>query len=160
MNRVQFELYPLFIGETFTPKGGIEIMKSKTSVALLLGLFSSLALADGNFKLIHVNDLDALMNAKSTNLAIYDANSPDTRKDQGMIPGAHPLSSSGKYNIAKELPTDKNTKLVFYCGNTKCMASHAAAERAHKAGYADVNVMADGIMGWKAAGKPTQAPVN
>jgi rhodanese-related sulfurtransferase len=40
------------------------------------------------------------------------------------------------------------------------MASHEAARRAVKAGYTDVNVMADGIAGWKAAGQPTVAPGN
>jgi rhodanese-related sulfurtransferase len=34
------------------------------------------------------------------------------------------------------------------------MASHAAARRAVKSGYKNVNVMADGIEGWKEAGKP------
>jgi len=32
------------------------------------------------------------------------------------------------------------------------MASHAAARRAVEAGYTDVSVMADGIVGWKKAG--------
>jgi rhodanese-related sulfurtransferase len=35
------------------------------------------------------------------------------------------------------------------------MASHEAARRAVKAGYKNVSVMADGIMGWKSAGQPT-----
>jgi rhodanese-related sulfurtransferase len=35
------------------------------------------------------------------------------------------------------------------------MASHEAARRAVNAGYKDINVMADGIMGWKAAGQST-----
>lgn len=34
------------------------------------------------------------------------------------------------------------------------MASHDAARRAVKAGYTDVSVMGDGIMGWDAAGQP------
>jgi rhodanese-related sulfurtransferase len=34
------------------------------------------------------------------------------------------------------------------------MASHGAARRAVAAGYTDVNVMVDGIMGWDAAGQP------
>lgn len=37
------------------------------------------------------------------------------------------------------------------------MASHEAARRAVKAGYKNVDVMADGIAGWKAAGEPTVA---
>ena len=36
------------------------------------------------------------------------------------------------------------------------MASHEAARRATDAGYTDVNVMADGIFGWKNAGQPLQ----
>jgi rhodanese-related sulfurtransferase len=35
------------------------------------------------------------------------------------------------------------------------MASHAAARRAVKAGYTNVSVMSDGIVGWKEAGEKT-----
>ena len=35
------------------------------------------------------------------------------------------------------------------------MASHVAARRAVKAGYKNVSVMADGIVGWKDAGQKT-----
>jgi rhodanese-related sulfurtransferase len=38
------------------------------------------------------------------------------------------------------------------------MASHAAARRAVEAGYTDVNVMAEGISGWIAAGQPADEP--
>jgi rhodanese-related sulfurtransferase len=38
------------------------------------------------------------------------------------------------------------------------MASHEAARRAVEAGYTKVDVMVDGIMGWKAAGQPTEQP--
>jgi rhodanese-related sulfurtransferase len=40
------------------------------------------------------------------------------------------------------------------------MASHEAARRAVKAGYKDVSVMVDGIMGWMDAGQPTAAVSN
>jgi rhodanese-related sulfurtransferase len=38
------------------------------------------------------------------------------------------------------------------------MASHQAAGRAADAGYTNVSVLADGLMGWKKAGKKTEAP--
>jgi len=38
------------------------------------------------------------------------------------------------------------------------MASHEAARRAVAAGYSDVAVMSDGIMGWSEAGKPVAKP--
>ncbi|MDB5108635.1 MAG: hypothetical protein JWM69_1576 [Candidatus Binatus sp.] len=38
------------------------------------------------------------------------------------------------------------------------MASHEAARRAVEAGYTNVSVMGDGIMGWKDAGKSVTYP--
>ncbi|MFZ5441814.1 MAG: rhodanese-like domain-containing protein [Myxococcota bacterium] len=86
-----------------------------------------------------------------------DANGAETRASQGVIPGAVLLTSSSKYDV-KELPASKDTKLVFYCANQKCGASHAAARRALENGYTDVAVLPDGIMGWKQAGQPTAKP--
>jgi len=111
------------------------------------------------FKLIHVSDLASLINDKDAKLHIYDANGPDTRDKYGVIPGAQLLTSEDNYDIATTLPASKSAPLVFYCANTHCMASHEAARRAVGAGYTDVSVMADGIMGWKAAGEPTVHPV-
>jgi rhodanese-related sulfurtransferase len=112
------------------------------------------------FKLIHVTDLASLMNDKTADLHIYDANVPETRAKFGVIPGAQLLASDDNYNVAATLPASKSAPLVFYCANTHCMASHQAARRAVGAGYTNVSVMADGIAGWKAAGQPTvKAPV-
>lgn len=86
-----------------------------------------------------------------------DANNKETRAKFGTIPGAVLLTSFNKYD-PKELPASKSEKLVFFCANTQCQASHAAAERALEAGYTDVNVLPDGIMGWKQAGKPVATP--
>jgi len=105
-----------------------------------------------NFKLIHVSDLERLMAAKDAQVYVYDADPPDYRHREGVIPGAKLLPSSDRYDVATELPADKSAKLVFYCYNLRCMASHAAARRAAKAGYTDVSVMVDGIDGWKKAG--------
>jgi rhodanese-related sulfurtransferase len=109
--------------------------------------------AASQFKMIHAQDLATMI--KTGHLFIADANNTQTRTDYGTIPGAHLLSSSASYDISKELPADKKTTLVFYCANTQCGASHSAAERAMTAGYSDVSVMTDGIMGWKTAGNPT-----
>jgi rhodanese-related sulfurtransferase len=88
-----------------------------------------------------------------------DANGKDTRSSQGVIPGAVLLTSSSQYAVA-ELPAAKDTKLVFYCANQKCGASHAAAKRALENGYTDVAVLPEGIAGWKQAGQPTAKPNN
>jgi rhodanese-related sulfurtransferase len=73
--------------------------------------------ADQPFKLIHVDDLAKLMAGQPQTLAVYDANPPSTREREGIIPGAHLLSSSASFDVAKELPAAKDAKLVFYCAN-------------------------------------------
>ena len=130
----------------------------KTLCTLLLILTSLPALAVESFSTLHAGDLATLMSKNNEKVAIFDANTTDTRKKDGIIPGATMLSSSGKYDISKELPSDKNTQLVFYCANLKCTASHDAAKRAIGAGYSHVAVMVDGIQGWKKSGHETAQP--
>jgi rhodanese-related sulfurtransferase len=104
-------------------------------------------------KSVTIPELASLQKEKKA--TVLDANFDQFRKQNGVIPGAVMLTSFNKYDVAKELPAAKDSKLVFYCANTQCQASHAAAERALEAGYTDVNVLPDGIMGWKKAGQPT-----
>jgi len=86
---------------------------------LLFGLLVvAPSFADDAFKMINVEDLAKLMADQPKTLAIYDANPGSTREREGIIAGAHLLSSSGSYDVAKELPAAKDTKLVFYCANT------------------------------------------
>lgn len=103
--------------------------------------------------------VDALseIHASKGKVSVYDVNPAELRAKEGVIPGAILLGSSSEYDVSL-LPGDKNEKLVFYCANTRCTASHRAAERALGAGYTDVNVLPAGIKGWKEAGKATSKP--
>lgn len=107
-------------------------------------------------KTLEVAELTSLQ--KDGKATPVDANGPETRTKFGIIPGAVLLTSSSKYEPSKELPSAKDTKLVFYCANVKCKASHKAAERALEAGYTDVNVLPAGVAGWKDAGQKTELP--
>lgn len=100
---------------------------------------------------ISVEDADK---ALQSGAVAVDANSDRTRKKNGTVPGAVILTSSYKYDLA-QLPDDKSKDLIFYCSNTNCTASDAAAERASTHGYDKVHIMREGIKGWKEAGKPT-----
>lgn len=102
---------------------------------------------------ISVEDADRALQAGAV---AVDANSEDTRKSNGTVPNAIILSSSSKYDLA-QLPENKSQDLIFYCSNTKCTASDAAAERASAHGYESVHIMREGIKGWKEAGKSTTA---
>ncbi len=101
---------------------------------------------------ISVEDADK---ALQSGAVAVDANSDRTRKKNGTVPNAVILTSSYKYDLA-QLPEDKSKDLIFYCSNTSCTASDAAAERASTNGYENVHIMREGIKGWKDAGKTTK----
>lgn len=86
-----------------------------------------------------------------------DANDPQLRRDVGVIPGAVLLSDYEAFSLS-ELPADKSTRLVFYCANEQCDASHVAARRARSAGYQQVHVLSAGILGWARAGRAVDKP--
>ena len=105
-------------------------------------------------KKVTVVELAKMTSAKQA--TVLDANSNDFRAKNGIIPGAILLTSSSEFAVS-ELPANKDAKLVFYCANDKCGASHGAATKAAQAGYKDVSVLPDGLMGWKSAGQKTAA---
>jgi hypothetical protein len=73
---------------------------------------------DQGFRIIHVADLAAMMAKPGSKVMVFDANPIDVRETEGIIPGAHMLPSAGHYDVAADLPHDRNTPLVFYCHNT------------------------------------------
>jgi rhodanese-related sulfurtransferase len=133
-----------------------------TSVAAPAAEKSAEKSAEKTFKMVSVDDVQKGIDAaKATKkpFAVFDANGKSTRDTKGIIPTAVLLPSSSGYDLAL-LPKDKATPTVFYCANERCSASHSAAKRAIEAGYTDVAVLPDGILGWIKAGKATEkAPV-
>ena len=71
-----------------------------------------------NFKLIRVAQLAALRANPDSHVVVCDANGRQEREKYGVIPGARLLSSSNHYDVAAELPSNKDARLVFYCANT------------------------------------------
>ena len=109
--------------------------------------------AEAKLDFISVDDVDSHVAAGKAQAV--DANGVDTRKHEGVVPGAVLLTDSESYAMS-ELPSDKAKELVFYCANTHCGASHHAAARAIASGYTNVKVMPEGIAGWVKAGKKVQ----
>ena len=105
-------------------------------------------------KKVTVAELAKMTSAKQ--VAVLDANDNAFRAKNGVIPGAILLTSSSEFAVS-ELPAKKDTKLVFYCASSMCSASHGAAAKAVSAGYTDVAVLPDGLMGWKSSGQKTAA---
>ena len=70
-----------------------------------------------NVNSIDVASLAALLAGKSSRVFVYDVDPASSREKMGVIPGALVLSSWNNFDVATELPKDKNAKLVFYCHN-------------------------------------------
>jgi rhodanese-related sulfurtransferase len=141
---------------------GSRIMTARAQSAMgrLVALGLAVALAAGCAKdapapvemaSVSVDELATLV--QGGQCQVVDANGDTTRKRMGVIPGATLLTDYEGYALS-ELPADRAKKLVFYCSNEHCGASHVAAEKARTAGYQDVAVLPAGIAGWRGAGKP------
>ncbi len=65
------------------------------------------------------------------------------------------LDDAKKAELIKLLGPDKNKKIVFYCGFTKCGRSHNGAKWAVSLGYKNVFRHPGGIKAWMEAGYPT-----
>src|SRR5882724_7456714 len=94
------------------------------------------AVAPGAIKEVSVSEAAEFVRVKSA--TIVDANGSGPREEFGVIPGAILLSNYRTFALS-ELPAEKSTKLVFYCGGKMCRASDGAAARAAEAGYKDVS---------------------
>jgi rhodanese-related sulfurtransferase len=74
------------------------------------------------------------------NITIVDARDVDSY-NAGHIAGAINLTKAS-------LPSDKNSKIVFYCAGTFCSAAPKAAKMAIQAGYKNVMVFHGGWAEW------------
>jgi hypothetical protein len=69
------------------------------------------------FRIIHVDDLAAMLSAGPGKVYVFDANHDEFRHKEGVIAQATLLSSAHDYDVKKVLPADKGAPLVFYCSN-------------------------------------------
>jgi len=104
------------------------------------------------FGRLSIDEVDAMVAKKEG--FIFDNNSKDSYA-KGHVPTAKWVA----FNDVKpaDLPADKASKLVFYCGDEHCGACHKAAETAINLGYTHVYIMPAGIKGWEKAKKHVEA---
>jgi rhodanese-related sulfurtransferase len=103
-------------------------------------------------KKLSISEVSALIGGQEK-LHLFDSN-PVERYNAGHLPGAVWL----RYDAVEvgNLPPDKEARLVFYCANELCTASHTAARSALGFGYTNVFIMPAGITGWEKAGMPVE----
>jgi hypothetical protein len=90
---------------------------ARSAFAFSLGSILNNEPDDEGFKIITVANLEKMLANPDSHVHIYDANPEGVRESEGMIPGARPLTSSDNYDVANELPSNRNAMLVFYCHN-------------------------------------------
>jgi len=105
MRRVVFILALILVGASVSP--------SRASALSFKNIFGEQK--PDTFSLIYVQDLVRLMNDSNSRVYVFDANPDDVRQREGIIPGARLLDSDDHYDVANNLPKDKNAKIIFYC---------------------------------------------
>lgn len=83
------------------------------------------------------------------NLVIVDSRPKRPKYDKGHIPTAISIPDSKFDKLKGNLPQDKNTSLIFYCGGYTWKLSHKSAWKAVQLGYKNVKVFAAGYPAWK-----------
>jgi rhodanese-related sulfurtransferase len=76
---------------------------------------------------------------------------------KGMIPGAVNIPDSEFDKLTGQLPADKATPLIFYCGGLDCVLSDKSATKARALGYTAVRTYPEGYPEWAATQGQAQA---
>jgi rhodanese-related sulfurtransferase len=85
---------------------------------------------------------------------------PEIKYFEGHLPWAQSLPWQEMKDRLDELPADKGTRLIFYCGGVKCDLSQKAAALADEKGYTQVGVFAEGEPAWRESGKSLWVTTN
>lgn len=77
---------------------------------------------------------------------------------QAHIPGSHnvPATDKGFDERLRALGATEDSRIVLYCSNFECNASHAAGKRLEQAGFRNLYRYAGGIEDWMDAGFPVE----
>ena len=81
-------------------------------------------------------------------VVVVDSRPKRAKYDKGHIPGAISIPDTYFDKQKDQLPEDKGTLLIFYCGGLQCKLSHKSAAKAEALGYTNVKVFAEGFPAW------------
>ena len=86
---------------------------------------------------------------KPKGVMIIDSRPYKPKYVDGYIPTAVSIPASQFDKMVDQLPADKNTLLIFYCGGLACPLSHKSAFKAEALGYTNIKVYAEGFPDFK-----------
>ena len=120
-------------------------------ILISLLLLPPAAFAGDFFQPVPMSEVVRLM--KRPGVAIIDVNIQELW-EKHHITGAMHIE---RRKLAKQLPADKSTTLIFYCAGPLCLEGSNAANDAIMLGFRRVYVMTDGIFTWVKAGYPVES---
>jgi rhodanese-related sulfurtransferase len=122
-------------------------------------------ISKGGYKVVMTEELKGWIDKKEPMLIVDTMPLEDSYK-KNHIPAAvqmefpieemKDLDAATKDKLEKLLGPDKDRKIVFYCGFTKCTRSHNGALWAVKLGYTNVYRHPGGIKAWLEADYPVE----
>lgn len=126
-------------------------MFSFTVLMFLFGFYPCSPVFAAEYTVITHADLKQMVQQDQRMFLLIDARNPEEYQE-AHIPGAINIPEKKFSHYEGMLPSDKNTKLVFYCNGVKCGKSKKSAKKARKLGYKNIFVYAEGMPVWEEMG--------
>lgn len=93
--------------------------------------------------------------AMSNNSAVIIDARPHKKYLQETIPGSIAIPDTEMDKFIGRFPSNKDEKIITFCGGYTCAKSHNVANKLLSLGYTNVSVYAGGLPEWKKEGLPT-----
>lgn len=118
---------------------------------LVIGLQETGFAATETYQVIKHTELKILVDAEIRNFLLIDSRNPEEYQE-AHISGAINIPEKAMDKFLGLLPTDKNTRIIFYCNGVKCGKSKKAAAKTLELGYSNVWVYSEGMPVWEEMG--------
>ena len=118
---------------------------------LVIGLQGSGLAATETYQVIDHTQLKILVDAEIRDFLLVDSRNPEEYQE-AHIPGAINIPEKAMGKFLGLLPTDKDTRIIFYCNGVKCGKSKKAAAKYQELGYSNVWVYSEGMPVWEEMG--------
>lgn len=127
-------------------------LKCCLAVIFALTFFANVSLlaSEADLKIIHTEELKAMFDQKK-DFTLIDARTKEEYQE-AHIAGAINIPEKSFDELVSQLPSDKNSLLVFYCNGVKCGKSKRSAKKAIAVGYTNILIYDEGFPVWEEKG--------
>lgn len=128
------------------------------AIVLVVSLLTSQAFAKNGAEIETISaETLKKMHDDSAKFILIDARRAEDYAKEHIVNAVNIPATEVNSKTLAEVASEMTAKLVFYCQNPKCSASHIAASKAIGAGYKYIYEFSGGIESWKEHNYPTVA---